>query len=302
MLAGLSGACRPAPAPEPDANAVLDDLGRAVSVSVPPQRIVSLSPAITEALFAVGCGPKLVLRDAWSDAPPAARAVPSVGGFAPGAEAIVAVRPDLLLTTWPPPTLRSGLDAAGVRWAAFAPNDLAGVARTLARVGRLCGEPDRGEALAAELRQTVAEVSVAVAGERRPRVFYEMDGGSGGRPYTVGPGSFGHDLVVRAGGENIFADAKQAWVQVSTEAVLMARPEVIVLADAGAIEDPQSQATLAARPGWSQLAALRHGRVFALHTDWVARPGPRLGLGLRQLAALLHPDKVAAPPLPGGGP
>ena len=80
--------------------------------------------------------------------------------------------------------------------------------------------------------------------------------------------------------------------------MLTARPEVIVLADAGAIEDPQSQATLAARPGWAQLAALRQGRVFSLHTDWVARPGPRLGLGLRQLAALLHPGKVSAPPLP----
>ena len=293
-------ACRPAPAAVSGAgdDQVADDLGRKLRLSAAPARIVSLSPAITETLFAVGCGHKLVLRDVWSDHPAAARAVPSVGGFAPSAEAIVAARPDLLLTTWPPPALRGALDAAGVTWAAFAPDDLAGVAHTMARIGRLCGAAAQGEELARQLRRTVAEVRAAVADRPRPRVFYEMDAGSGGRPYTVGPGSFGHDLVMQAGGENIFAQANQPWIQVSTEAVLVGQPEIIVLADANAMENPQTADSLASRPGWAGLRAVRAGRIHALHTDWVARPGPRVGLGLRQLANILHPGAVAAPPPP----
>jgi len=274
---------------------ITDDLGRKVRLARPAERIISLSPAITEALFAIDCGERIVLRDEWSDHPAAALKIESVGSFAPGAESIVAARPDLLLTTWPPPPLRAALDAAGVNWAAFAPADLAGVGTAVERVGRLCGRSERAVQERKRLDEAAAAVRAAVAGRERPRVFYEMDAGAGGRPYTVGSGSFGHDLIVAAGGINVFGDTDQPWLQVSAEAILVARPDVIVLADVDVIDSPQSAASVAARPGWSALQAVQKGRIHPVHTDWVARPGPRVIHGLRQLASILHPGAVPAP-------
>ncbi len=298
LLATLS-TCRQAPAaaiaeglagPQ-----ITDDLGRQVSLAKAAARIISLSPAITETLFAIGCGEQIVLRDNWSDHPPAATTLPSVGSFAPGAESIVAARPDLLLTTWPPPPLRSALDAAGVTWAAFAPTDLAGVSSSVERVGRLCGQPERATRERQRLEAAVAGVRAAVAGRVKPRVFYEMDAGAGGRPYTVGRGSFGHDLIAAAGGINVFGDTDQPWLQVSAEAILVARPDVIVLADVDVIDSPQSVELVAVRPGWSAMEAVQARRIHPVHTDWVARPGPRVVKGLRQLASILHPGVVSPP-------
>ena len=156
------------------------------------------------------------------------------------------------------------------------------------RAGQLLHEPDR---FVAETER----IKAAVKGRKRPRVFYEMDAGAG-RPFTVGRGSFGHDLVEAAGGTNVFGDTDRPWLQVSAESIVAANPEVIVLADAGAEQNPQRPEQVAGRAGWHVLAAVRNGRIHALHSDWVARPGPRLVLGLRQLAAALHPGVVEPPP------
>lgn len=288
----------PAPRAEPAAPAAIawiDDLGRAVTLAAPAARVVSLSPALTEILFAVGCGETLVLRDAWSDYPAGATRVPAIQGFVPSAEAIVALKPDLLLANFPPTALRGALDAAGVSWAAFSPVRLDQIAVAFERIGQACGQPTRGARLRAAFERDVRQIREAVSGLSRPKVFYEMDAGHGGRPYTVGPGSFAQDLIEAAGGTNAFADSGQAWLQVSAEAVVAARPDVVVLADAGAIENAQTAVDVAARPGWRAVEAVAQGRIYALNTDWVARPGPRLVLGLRQLAALLHPDRVGPP-------
>lgn len=289
---------RPVPAPAAADTIVLTDtLGRSVTLARAASRIVSLSPALTEALFAVGCGDRLVLRDGWSDFPVAARAVVSVQGFAPSAEAILAVRPDLVLTTFPPAALRSALDAAGVPWLGWSPVTLDHVAGMMADIGRACGAPGPGADLAATFRTRLAAIERTVAGRPRPRVFYEMDAG-GGRPFTVSRLAFGHAVLTAAGGENAFASADVPWFQVSTEAVLAADPDLILLADADAADQPQSAAAVAARPGWSALRAVREGRVVPLSIDLVSRPGPRLVDGVAQIARALHPD-AAWPAGPG---
>ena len=254
---------------------------------------MSLSPALTELLFAVGCGDRIVLRDAWSDFPSAARTIPAVRGFSPSAEAILAARPDLVLTHFPPPALRSALDAARVPWRAYSPAGLDGIAASMREVGRACGAGAAGERLALAFEARLEAIRSRVAHQPRPRVFYEMDAGDGGRPYTISDKAFGHAVLTAAGGANVFGSSGASWFQVSTEALLAADPEVILLADADAIEQPQSAAAVAARPGWAALRAVQKAQVFALHGDWVSRPGPRLVAGVEQIARILHPRAMA---------
>lgn len=263
------------------------------AVPSPAARIVSLSPAATEALFAVGCGRKLVLRDAWSDWPPEAQSVAAVAGFSPSTEAILAARPDLVLVHFPSANLRQALDGARVRWLAFAPQTLDEVARSLQDVGEACGEPAAGAAAAAALRAEVDQVRKIVHNQPRPRVFYEMDGSDPNKPYTVASGSFGHDLLTAAGADNVFGAASVPWLQVTTEAVLAADPQVIVLADSDAELQPQTPAMVASRPGWQTLRAVRANHIVSVPGQLLGRPGPRIGKGLRVLAAALHPSLAA---------
>ncbi len=279
----------------PDANGpgtVVDQRGHAVTFTGRAQRIVSLSPALTETLFAVGCGDRIVLRDGWSDYPPEARALPAVQGFSPSAEAILSVRPDLVLTNFPPPALAAALDAAHVPWLAFAPKHLAEVTQTLRSVGMACGRRQNGEALAESFDNRIKVIETHLQGTTSPTVFYEMDSGIGGQPYTIGQATFGHEVLTRAGGLNIFATEPREWFQVSPEAVLTADPDVVLLGDADVQDQPQSLETVRHRPTMALLRAVRGGQVFGLHTDLVARPGPRLALGVEEIARLLHPTAL----------
>ena len=276
---------------------VVDQRGHSVVLAQPAQRIVSLSPALTETLFAVGCGGQVVLRDGWSDYPPQARTIPAVQGFAPSAEAILAMRPDLVLSNFPPPALAAALDGAHVPWLAFAPKRIAEVAQTLRAVGLACGKRQNGEALASAFENRIKAIEARVQGRASPMVFYEMDAGIGGQPYTIGQATFGHEVLTRAGGQNLFGAEPREWFQVSPEAVLTADPDVVLLGDADVQDQPQSLATLRRRPTMALLRAVRDGQVFALHADLVARPGPRLALGVEEIARLLHPLALLDLPL-----
>lgn len=315
ILALFLLSCRPAPKPvgvnanEPTPVATAPNLPAAISttsfeakppaapqlaLTAPAERIVSLSPAMSEILFAVGCGDRLVLRDTWSDYPPEIKAIPSIGGFTPSAEAILAAKPDLVLAHYPPQALQAALTAAHVPWTGHAPKDLQDIANSIREVAKACGQPERGEELAKTFEARLAAVALAIAGEKTPRVFYEMDAGIGGQPYTVSEKGFGHAVIVAAGGQNVFAHADAAWFAVSTEAIIAADPDAILLADADSIEQPQTHELVAQRPGFAALRAVRQNRLFALHGDWVSRPGPRVVVGIEQIARALHFNAMRA--------
>lgn len=276
---------------------VHDQAGRAVTLATPPRRIVSLSPALTETLFAVGCGRQVVLRDGWSDWPPEARSIHAVQGFTPSAEAILAARPDLVLTHFPPPALATALDGARIGWLGFAPRTLAEVAQAIDAVGQACGQPAQGARLAAQFRERVRQIHLRVEGRPVPRVFYEMDAGVGGQPFTIGNQTFGHELLGHAVAENVFAGESREWFQVSPESVLDADPDAVLLGDADAQDRPQTLESLRHRPTMALLRAVRTGQVFGLHAAWVARPGPRLVFGLEEVARQLHPVALLDLPL-----
>ena len=248
----------------------------AVSPTSPrTHRIVSLSPAATEALFAVGCGAQLVARDGWSDFPAAARKVPALKGLVPSAEAVLATRPTLVLTHFPPERLVKPLRAAGVEVLALSPQTLKQISETFVTIGERCGAADAGAKLKERFMRAFAERGTTKDG---PRVYLELDPG-GGRPHTVGGASFIHALIAAAGGQGLFPE-RGAWLQVSAEEVLIRKPELVVLTGTSPMED---QRRLAKRPGWNSCAACAADRVRVVHPDLLTRPGPRLVEGLKLL-------------------
>ncbi|MFO8151135.1 MAG: ABC transporter substrate-binding protein [Trueperaceae bacterium] len=264
---------------------VVDDLGRDVTLAAPPQRIVSLVPSHTETVCALDACDRLVGRDTWSDFPRAVGALPDLGSaFAPDLEAIVALRPDLVLVDE-----YSGaadvLVPLGLAVYAGTPQRLDELFATVDRLGRLLGAPTEAALLAGRLRGELDGVVAVVAGLAGPSVFYEVDPS----PYSVGPASFIGTLIGLAGGRNVVPDDLGDFPLIDPEFVVAADPQVIVLADAPYGVDA---AAVAARPGWGTIAAVRDGRVVELtqeQSDVMSRAGPRVGEALLLLARILHP-------------
>jgi hypothetical protein len=155
------------------------------------------------------------------------------------------------------------------------------------------GAPERGEALAGQMRARRDAIVQAVADAPRPSLYYEMDASDPSKPFAAGPNGFYGQLVDLAGATNIFADLPGDFGQVSAESVVARDPTLIVLADAYLPYNAQSPALVAARPGWSQITAVLNQAIYAVDGDIYSSPSPRLVDGLESLAFLLHPDRFA---------
>jgi iron complex transport system substrate-binding protein len=274
---------------------VTDDAGRTVRLPGVPSRVVSLAPGETEIVYALGRGERLVAVNEWSDFPPEALAVPRVRGIRPSLEQMVALRPDLILYVGGMGDLVSQFEAQGLPVLVLAPQNLEGLYRGIERLGAVLGASERARAITRGMRDRVAGVRARVAGARRPRVFYEVDGTDPVRPFTAGRGTFIHELLELAGAENVAAGARGAWPQIGLEQVLKADPEIIILGDAIAVNTPQTPEMVTRRPGWEQVTAVRRRAIHAVDGNLVSRPGPRLVGGLEALARLLHPDRFSDP-------
>ncbi|HEU5287920.1 MAG TPA: cobalamin-binding protein [Candidatus Limnocylindria bacterium] len=265
---------------------VADFQGRSVSVASRPSRVVSVGPSITEFLFALGAGDRVVGVDDFSDQPAAAAKLEKVGGVKVNIEKVVALRPDLVLSVKFSDGTIERLAGAGIPVLVVDPQTIGDVTRTAILVGRAVGAD--GERLALQIDQRLQQVRAAVAGATtKPRVFHEVDASDPAKPFTVGPGSYIHDLIAIAGGVNVAANAGSAYPQISLEEIVRADPEVIVLGDAdyGTTVDQ-----VGARPGWSGMAAVRNKKVFPISDSLVSRPGPRVGDAAEAYARLLHPE------------
>jgi ABC-type Fe3+-hydroxamate transport system substrate-binding protein len=258
----------------------VDDAGDTIRLSHPPRRIVSLIPATTELLFAIGAGPALVGRTKWCDYPAAAADVPNLGdGINPNVEAVLASRPDLVVLYNSAQNgaiagrLR-GLGIAAVRLNTDALRDVGRVGRLL---GRLTGHVASADSMAAVFDTALAHATVAPA-SRRPRVLllvWEQP------PMTIGRGSFLDELVERAGGTNLFRDVTASAGTVSIEAVTARDPDLILTTEAG----PSSFST---RPEWQVVRAVRERRFLSVTGSEFSRPSPRAPAAIRVLAARLR--------------
>jgi iron complex transport system substrate-binding protein len=290
-LALAPAACQAGSAPSEEPLQWTDGLGRQVALSAPAQRIVSLAPSNTEILFAVGAGAQVVGRDEPSDFPAEAAEVSSIGStFGQlNTEAIVALQPDLVLAAsiTAPEQVQALEDLGLTTYVLPNPNDFAGFYQNLQIVGELTGQQAGAAELAAGLEARVAAVADRIQGADRPRVFYEADASDPTAPWTTGSGTFQSVLIDLAGGTNVAAEIT-GWGQFSLEQLVSVDPQVIVFGSGSFV--PTTVDSLAARPGWGTITAITDGRVFAIDTNWVDRPGPRLVEALEAMARFVHPE------------
>jgi len=302
-LLTVATACSPAPEPQPtDTPAPLltptperatfpltltDDLGNEVTIEAEPQRIVSMAPSHTQILYALGLGDKVVGVTEYCSYPPEAQEKAKVGGFSNiDLEQVVGLNPDLVLgTSIHVQGVRPALVERGLKVMLINPETVEDVLEKIVLVGKVTGREGTATALAAELRGRIEATmhKVQKAGNK-PRVYWELSNDL----YTAGPGSFIDDLIVRAGGINIAADAKEQWPQLNLEALILADPEVIVLADHPYGETAEG---VKARPGWADISAVKNDRIVeVLDDDLVSQPGPRVAEALEFVAKALHPE------------
>jgi len=267
-----------------------DDSGVRVALAAPARRIVSLAPSNTESLFAMGAGELIVGATRFDDFPAEALAIPRVGGFADvDIERVLRLEPDLVLAAGFQSGVVRRLRNLGLTVFVVEPRDTIEVLARLQIVGRLVGRLEEARVLEGSLRQRVGAVEERVrAIDERPRVFYMLSRDL----FTVGPGSFAHDLIERGGGKNIAADATIPYPQMSDEAVIARNPEVIFV---GGHESAVDLEELRRRPGWARVSAVASGRVVVLEdTDIMSRPGPRIVDALEIMLRAMHPQATDA--------
>jgi iron complex transport system substrate-binding protein len=265
---------------------VVDDAQREVRLAAPAARIISLVPARTEAILALGAGDRLIARTQY-DLDPRLAQLPSVGNaLYPSLEWLAAQQPDLVIA-WADGEARTVVDRlAGLGIATYATRveTLDEIDKSVRDLGVLLGIEARADSLRWSLADTLAAVRRRVAGEVPVRVLYLV---ALEPPLAAGPGTFVHDILEVAGGANVFDDLGQPWPHISIEEALRRDPDVIIVATTTPFADPAAR--FADRPGWRDLRAVRARAVHDVDADLFNRAGPRIGEAASHLAGLLHP-------------
>ncbi len=289
LLVSFAASCaaeEPVPAPVPATpppfpRTILDAGGTSLRLEARPERIVSISAGATETLFAIGAADRLVAVDQFSDYPEAAKALPRVDYSNPSAEQLIALHPDLVLMTRRHREIVERYRGLGLPILYLGePADLEGVLRGIQLLGSATGTEDTASAVIASLRNRIEAVRARSAvATIRPRTYYELTP----QLHSVGGRSFVGTMLSLAGAQNI-APADSTFPQLAAEAVLAADPEVIILAQVGAKTTPTS---VAQRPGWDAVSAVRDNRVYSIDSDAANRAGPRVVDALEEMERLL---------------
>lgn len=267
----------------------VDDLGRKVYLAKPPQRIVSLAPSITEILYAIGAGYAVVGVTEFCNYPPEARTKPQIGNSRPNLEAIVSLNPDLILGLRVVRTdVLDKLEQLKVPLFVMDARSIEDIFSHIQTVGRMLNRSVESLALATSMRQQMQVITARTKSLPRRRVLYVVYN----EPFiTVGAGSFIHQLIELAGGDNVAAHAGTAYPRLSMEVVVREDPELLVfpshIMDALSTERAYWQR-------WPTLSAVKADAFHQVPSDLLSRPGPRVVQGLEILAKLIHPEVFVA--------
>jgi iron complex transport system substrate-binding protein len=272
---------------------VTDDEGTSVEVPAEPEKIISLTPANTEILFALGAGERVVATDDGSDFPEEAAALPDVATFSSvDVEKVVALEPDIVIAGGlgftPADAITRLRDLDVPVLVLYAPS-VEGVYKDIEVIGTATGTTAAATALVADMKVDMDAISTAVADQApKPRVLYEVGyDATTGAIFAPADDSFVAEMVTLAGADTITTGDPNTY-EISLEALIGKDPQIIVLGT-----NPfymPTPAEVAARPGWDALTAVRNGDVRPVRDIEITRPGPRLPLGLRNLAAGIWPD------------
>ena len=258
-----------------------------------PQRVICMSPAVTEMVYALGQGHRVVAISQFTTYPPEALEKPQCGGFFnPDVELILSLEPDLIISQGIAKSLTELGQAREFSVLTVTLEDLDSVFGAISAIGRALGCEAEADRLCAGMRLRLAATRMEVAGRRRPRVFVAV----GREPdslrnlMTVGKGSFLSDVLEVAGGENIFADLDRAYPTVSKESLLERQAEVIIeLHGEGMMPDEAKEQILRTWRTMPALPAVKDGRIHIVEGTYAQIPGPRITRLAEELAAILHP-------------
>ena len=277
---------------------VIDDVGRNVTITnYPPERIVSMAPSCTDILFALELGSKVVGVDEYSDYPPEVQEwveagnLTVVGSFAEiSIETVVGLEPDLVLATGgvQRPAVE-GLEGHGILVVVLYPTNIDGILLDILLVGKITGQMDEAEALVTTMRKRIQEIADKTRNLPRPRVYVEyfFDGGY----WSYGSESLVNELIYRAGGTNVFAGFAGKYISTSTEEVIKANPEIIIISKGDMTEAcGLSPEVIKKRSVWKETYAVQTDQIYEIDEDIICREGPRIVDGLEELARIMHPE------------
>ncbi|MGC8970747.1 MAG: ABC transporter substrate-binding protein [bacterium] len=266
---------------------IKDDVGRKITISKEPKRIISTAPDVTEILFALNLGDKVVGVTTWCNYPEGAKTKEKIGDFAnPNIEKILSLKPDLIVATGGVQRqVIEKLEQLGIPVYVFYPHNIDEVIKGIYTIGRITGAEENAKRLAFDLKLRIAKVTSKVSKVKtKPKVFFEL----WHEPLmSAGPGSFIDDIIKKAGGINIAGTAKSAYPIFSLEQLIKEDPDVIIGAESSMGANPLE---IAKRPGWDTLKAVKNQRVYTINDDIIFRAGPRLVLALEIIAKYLHPE------------
>lgn len=274
---------------------VKDVTGQEFTFDKAPERIVSVSPAETEALFALGLGDKIVGVSDFDDYPEEAKSKPKMGSIVkPTVEALIAAKPDIVFTgvSMNEATVEE-LRKVGIKIFKVEPKTLDEVMNNIVLYGQITDTNESAQKIVAKMKQDIEMVTTAVKDvkpESKKKVLLEFAPG-----WTVGKGEFMNELITIAGGINVAAELDvTGWAEINEELIIKQNPQVILYAD-GMIDDKSKkslEALIYERASWSKIDAIVNKNVIGLDVNSISRPGPRVTEGLVQVAKAIYPDLV----------
>ena len=260
----------------------------------PPARVISLVPAVTEILFAIGAGGRVVAVSSFDRFPPEVDRLPRVGALLdPDVERILSLRPDLVVVYRSQADLLAQLKRAGIAPFVYAHGGLRDVTTTIRHLGDRLGLSSRAAQVSSEIESRIGAVRARASGESRPRALVIL----GRDPFALrgmfasGGTGFIHDMVTAAGGDNVFADLQRESIQVTTELLIARRPDVILELRADPLDAATEAKEIRAYAPLASVPAVQRGRVHIIADPRTVIPGPRVGEGVELLWQALHGNR-----------
>ena len=271
-------------------------LALATPATAAPQRIVSLAPSVTETLFALGVGDRVVGVSTYCDYPPEAARIDKVGTFlAPNVERILAERPDLVIAV-PSPGNRTPVERLrdlGLEVLIVNPERIDEILASIRTIAAAVGVQEAGARLVERVEAGVKAVEARVAGAPATRTLLLV----GRSPFVAaGAGTYQDELVTRGGGTNIAAGSGQAWPNLSLEFIVAQAPQVIIDASMGSEEAADSATSVEFWGDFPTIPAVRDKRIYGYRAYELLRPGPRVAETLATVARFIHPERFDDPP------
>jgi len=278
--------CTPKTQTQSRQGTLTDALGRRPALSENPGRIVSLVPAVTEILFAIGAGEKVVGVTEYCDYPIEAKTRTVVGGFSGATvsmEIIRSLEPDLVIVSAEMHArVVSLFDELSISSFAVEPENFSQAYDTIALLGEICGCADGAAKVTAEMQGKIAAVERRIQGQERPAVFWLLNIDP---LMTTGQGTFIAEAISLAGGKNVFEGINEKWPLVSPEQILLRKVDWILYGE------DMGEISLSSNDFWKLIPAVSNGRLASINGDLLYRYGPRLADGVELISRILHGEQ-----------